>query len=60
MELYLWTISKISKKFATRSFWTLPVPDSFNLYFLLFYIVNFYVYYYEHTPIGFAQNTEVE
>ena len=30
-----------SQKFATRSFSTMSVPDSFNMYFLLFYIVNF-------------------
>ena len=36
MELY-----KVSEKIETRSFWTLPVPDSFNLYFILFYIVSF-------------------
>ena len=34
-------IYKIPKEIAIRSFWTQPVPDSFNLYFILFYIVNF-------------------
>ena len=28
-------------KNSTRSFWALSVPDSFNLYSILFYIMNF-------------------
>ena len=37
----LFFIYKIPKQIATRSFWTLPTPDSFNLYFILFYVANF-------------------
>ena len=33
--------TKFFKKNATKSFWTLPVPYSFNLNFILFCIVNF-------------------
>ena len=43
MELSLQNISKIPKEIATRSLWIQPVPDSFNLYFILFYIVNFLI-----------------
>lgn len=40
-ELYLSKFYKTPAKTSTRSFRTLPVPDSFNLYFILFHIVNF-------------------
>ena len=39
-ELSLLTTYKVPKKIATRRFWILLVPDSFNLYFILFYILN--------------------
>ena len=35
MELCLLKFYKISENVDTRSSWTLPVPDSFNLYFIL-------------------------
>ena len=41
MELFLLKNFKISRKNATRSFWRLPAPDSFSIYFILFYIENF-------------------
>ena len=51
MELYLLKIYKVSRKFETRSFWTLPVPDSFNLHFLLFYIFLQENYFYAWASI---------
>ena len=41
MELYILTFYEIPGKIASKSFRRLSVPDSFNLYFILFYIVNF-------------------
>ena len=36
MELYRSKLYKILEKISTRSFWTLSIPDSFNLYFVLY------------------------
>ena len=41
MELSLLKITKVQQKIVTWSFWTLLVPDSFNLYIMLFYIAIF-------------------
>ena len=58
MRVPLLKIYKIPEKIPTRSFWTLPVTDIFNIYFIFFHIVNFYVYHYEDTPTGYVQNTD--
>ena len=34
-------IYRILKKNSARSFWTLPISDIFNIYFILFYMANF-------------------
>ena len=52
-ELYWLKICIIS-----RGFWILPIPNSFNLYPILFCIANLQVYKYEHTPIAYVQNTD--
>ena len=46
-----------TKKFP-RSFWTMLLPNSFNLYFMLCYIVSFQAYYDKHIPVGYVQNTD--
>ena len=35
-EFYLLNAHKIPKKGATERFWALPIPDSFNLYLVLY------------------------
>ena len=41
MELSLLKIYRITKKVGNKSFRALPVPDSFNLYIILFYNADF-------------------